>query len=57
VKTNPKSQDVPDAMRQIILVYESQGKTVEAGAWRDKLRKEHPKTPSGTGIDKSQSLK
>jgi hypothetical protein len=47
VKTNPKSQDIPDAMRQITFVYESQGKTVEAGAWRDKLLKEHPK------IDKS----
>ncbi len=37
VKINPKSQDAPDAMRQIVLVYESQGKTVEAGAWRHKL--------------------
>jgi RNA polymerase sigma factor (sigma-70 family) len=47
VKTNPRSQDAPDAMRQIVFVYESQGKTVEAGAWRDKLLKEHSKTSSG----------
>jgi TolA-binding protein len=43
VKTNPKSQDAPDAMRQIVFVYESQGKTVEAGALLEKLQKEHPK--------------
>jgi hypothetical protein len=40
VMTNAKSQDVPDAMRQIIFVYESRGKPVEAGAWRDKLVRE-----------------
>jgi RNA polymerase sigma factor (sigma-70 family) len=44
VKTHPKDPDTPDAIRQIALVYESQGKTVEAGAWRDKLKKEYPKT-------------
>jgi RNA polymerase sigma factor (sigma-70 family) len=49
VKANPKNQDVPDAIRQIVLVYESQGKTVEASAWRDKLMKEHPKTSIGSG--------
>jgi RNA polymerase sigma factor (sigma-70 family) len=43
VKAHPKNQDAPDAIRQIALVYESQGKTVEAGAWRDKLKKEYPK--------------
>jgi RNA polymerase sigma factor (sigma-70 family) len=43
VKTNPKAPDVPDAIRQIIFLYESQGKTVEAGAWRDKLQKQHSK--------------
>lgn len=55
VKTHPKSQDAPDAMRQIVFVYESQGKTVEAGAWRDKSLKEYPKTSSGAApkvIDK-----
>jgi RNA polymerase sigma factor (sigma-70 family) len=46
VTTNPKSQDVPDAMRQIIFVYESQGKIVEAGAWRDKLLQQHLTTPT-----------
>jgi hypothetical protein len=34
-------------MRQIVYVYESQGKSTEAGAWRDRLRKEHPKTSAG----------
>jgi RNA polymerase sigma factor (sigma-70 family) len=46
VKTNPKSQDVPDAIRQITFLYESQGKTVEAGAWQEQLLKEDPKTYS-----------
>lgn len=55
VQTNPKSQDVPDAMRQIVFVYESQSKTVEAGAWREKLLKEHPK--ASTLIEKLQSAK
>jgi RNA polymerase sigma factor (sigma-70 family) len=44
VKAHPKNEDAPDAIRQIALVYESQGKTVEAAAWRDKLKKEYPKT-------------
>src|SRR5207245_820110 len=44
VKTNPQADDVPDAMLQISLVYRSQGKAVEADAWRDKLKKEHPKS-------------
>jgi RNA polymerase sigma factor (sigma-70 family) len=44
VKTHPKNPDTPDAIRHIALVYESQGKTVEAAAWRDKLKKEYPKT-------------
>jgi RNA polymerase sigma factor (sigma-70 family) len=60
VRTNPKSQDASDAMRQIVLVYESQGKTVEAGAWRDKMLKEHPRTSSGTApkvIDKEGQSK
>jgi hypothetical protein len=45
VKANPKSQDAPDAMRQIVFVYESQGKTVEAGAWRARLRELYPNIP------------
>jgi hypothetical protein len=51
VKTNPKSPDNPDAMRHIAFVYESQGKAVEADAWRDKLLKEYPK------VDKSSPAK
>jgi RNA polymerase sigma factor (sigma-70 family) len=42
VKNHPKSPEVSDAMRQIATVYDSQGKTVEAGAWREKLKKETP---------------
>ncbi|MCI0377246.1 MAG: sigma-70 family RNA polymerase sigma factor [Gemmataceae bacterium] len=44
VKANPKAEDVPDAMLHISLIYRSQGKAVEADAWRDKLRKEHPRS-------------
>lgn len=44
VKNHSKNEDVPEAMRQIVIVYGSQGKTVEANAWRDKLRKEHPES-------------
>lgn len=44
VKKNPKAEDIPDAMLQISVIYRSQGKTVEADAWREKLRKEHPKS-------------
>jgi hypothetical protein len=53
VKSGPKSQGVADAMQQIAFIYESQGKTVEAAAWREKLLKEYPKTASGKVIDKS----
>ena len=45
VKTNPKSQDVPGAMEQIILMYQSQGKVVDADAWRAKLLKEQEYGP------------
>jgi RNA polymerase sigma factor (sigma-70 family) len=44
LKEHPQSPDAPDAIRQIVLVYESQGKTVEADAWRAKVPKEAPKT-------------
>jgi RNA polymerase sigma factor (sigma-70 family) len=43
VKDHPKNEDAPQAVRQIIQVYEAQGKQVEAGAWREKLQKEYPK--------------
>ncbi len=46
LKDHPKSQEAPDVIRQIVLVYESQGKTVEADAWRAKLPKEAPKAPT-----------
>lgn len=48
VKANPKSRDIPDAIRQIVFVYEAQGKTVEAGAWRVRYLNERPKASSGT---------
>jgi RNA polymerase sigma factor (sigma-70 family) len=56
VKANPQGPEAPDAMRQIVFVYESQGKTVEADAWREKLRKEHPKASSRFLTDPSGSL-
>jgi RNA polymerase sigma factor (sigma-70 family) len=46
LKANPDSQDAPEVIRQIVLLYESQGKTVEADAWRAKLPKEGPKVHS-----------
>jgi len=55
VKAHPKNDDVPDAMQQINLIYRSQGKTVEADAWRDKLLKEHPKSPAAKGLQQSSS--
>ncbi len=39
LKSHPASPDAPAAIRQVILLYESQGKTVEADAWRAKLPK------------------
>jgi RNA polymerase sigma factor (sigma-70 family) len=45
VKTDPKGQDPAEAIRQIALLYESQGKDVEAEAWRAKLPKDAPKAP------------
>jgi hypothetical protein len=55
VKAHPKNDDVPDAMQQINLIYRSQGKTVEADAWRDKLLKEHPKSPATKGLQQSST--
>lgn len=46
VTAHPKNDDVADAMLHISLVYRSLGKTVEADAWRDKLKKEHPRSPA-----------
>jgi RNA polymerase sigma factor (sigma-70 family) len=44
VKAQPKNEDIADAMQQIELIYRSQGKAVEADAWRAKLQKEHPRS-------------
>jgi RNA polymerase sigma factor (sigma-70 family) len=55
VKAHPKNQDIPEAMRQIALVYRSLGKTVEADAWRDKLRKEHPDSPAAKRVQTGQT--
>jgi hypothetical protein len=46
VKNHPKHDDVADAMLHISQIYRSLGKTVEADAWRDKLKKEHPRSPA-----------
>jgi hypothetical protein len=50
VKENPTRYDVPDAMQQIIAIYKSQGKTVEADAWRQKLLWEHPDSPAAKAV-------
>jgi tetratricopeptide (TPR) repeat protein len=55
VKAHPKNEDVADAMQQIALIYRSQGKTVEADAWRDKLLKEHPKSPAAKALQQTSS--
>ncbi len=49
VKAHPDSPDIPDAIRQIVMVYASQDNTVEADAWRAKLPKEAPKGRSERG--------
>ncbi len=46
VADHPKNDDIADAMLQISLVYRSQGKSVEADAWRQKLREVHPSSPA-----------
>jgi RNA polymerase sigma factor (sigma-70 family) len=45
IQDQPKASDVPDAILQIELVYRALGKTVEANAWAEKLRKQHPNSP------------
>jgi hypothetical protein len=42
IKDHPKAADAPDAMLQVELVYRALGKPVEAKAWGDKLKREHP---------------
>ncbi|MFO0967426.1 MAG: sigma-70 family RNA polymerase sigma factor [Gemmataceae bacterium] len=39
INSNPKGPDAREVIRQVITIYESQGKTVEAEAWRDRLEK------------------
>jgi RNA polymerase sigma factor (sigma-70 family) len=51
VKGHPKNEDAPQAALQIIRVYQSQGKEVEAGAWRDKLRKEYPDSAAARAVE------
>lgn len=55
VKAHPKNDDVADAMHQISIIYRSQGKTVEADAWRDKLKKEHPQSPAAKALQQISS--
>jgi hypothetical protein len=50
VKAHPKNEDAAEAMQQISLIYRSQGKIVEADAWRDKLLREHPKSPAAKAV-------
>jgi len=46
VKEQPKARDGADAVLQIELVYRALGKTVEANAWSEKLKKEYPDSPA-----------
>ena len=55
VKAHPKNEDVAEAMQQIALIYRSQGKTVEADAWRAKLLKEHPQSPAAKAAQQTSS--
>jgi RNA polymerase sigma factor (sigma-70 family) len=55
VKAHPQNDDVADAMQQISLIYRSQGKTVEADAWRAKLLKEHPQSPAAKAAQQTSS--
>jgi RNA polymerase sigma factor (sigma-70 family) len=50
VKDHPANDDTPQAMLQIIRVYEAQGKSVEASAWREKLLKEHPRSAAAQAV-------
>jgi RNA polymerase sigma factor (sigma-70 family) len=56
LKDHPKNDDVPDAMAQIVMVYSSQNKTVEADAWRYKLQAEHPNSPAARSLRDSDSM-
>jgi RNA polymerase sigma factor (sigma-70 family) len=56
VKEHPQNDDVADAMQQISLIYRSQGKTVEADAWREKLLKEHPQSPAAKALQQTSSV-
>jgi RNA polymerase sigma factor (sigma-70 family) len=55
VKDHPQNDDIADAMQQISLIYRSQGKTVEADAWRAKLLKEHPQSPAAKAAQQTSS--
>lgn len=56
VKAHPQNDDIADAMQQISLIYRSQGKTVEADAWRAKLLKEHPQSPAAKAVQQTSSV-
>jgi len=56
VKEHPQNDDVADAMQQISLIYRSQGKAVEADAWREKLLKEHPQSPAAKAVQQTSSV-
>jgi len=46
LEKHPKAADAPDAMLQIEMTYRAQGKTVEADAWRTKLKEVYPDSPA-----------
>jgi hypothetical protein len=61
LKVHPDGRDAAEAIRQIVLIYESQGKSVEADAWRAKLPRDTPKanrtvTPKTPGPNSSSAF-
>ena len=52
LKTHPGGTESADVMRQIMLLYESQGKKVEAEAWRERLKKVKEEKPTSLEFGK-----
>ena len=53
LQERPDVPDAAEAMLQVVLVYASQGKMVEADAWRAKLLKEYPNSPAARAARES----
>jgi hypothetical protein len=46
LKTHPNGPEAADVMRQIVLLYEAQGKKVEADAWQERLKRLKAEKPT-----------